>query len=1019
MRPVSSFPSRTEVIDLLSQSRGGMPAHHVREAFAIAPGKHEGFLRYLDALVFEGLLVGKPGEIFAVPTKAASDSTMPASIRQGQPEKVLKPAKSKHAPPWQSVEVAHKAASKPGLAKLGLEKGAKPEFAGKKAGKKGLPASTFTPKSAPNIPTAKHSGPNLALDSEIDLSRINQAPRSASPSGRKGVPSQAAAEMPGYSEAKHRSGARPDERQAYGARPAESAKQADAGRQTGSGSLLQGTLSLHQRGFGFVALTKVGVDKHAAYKHASREHVPAKADVREDIFIPEDKIHGAMHGDKVTVRVTGRSPKGLEGSIEAIVARGLARVSGILRRDKKRAWIEPDDTRIHGIIELAGMDMNASEGNNGEDGDLAVVQITRYPEYPGEVPVGKLIAVLGKPGELQAEVRKLIMLAGVEETHGDEAIALAESYGETVPTAMLEGRVDLTHVPLPTIDPEDARDHDDAVWVERTAAKGKKGYKAWIAIADVSSYVTPNTKLDEEAKLRACSVYLPDRAIPMLPRALSSNLCSLLPDQIRLCLCAIVEIDDEGNIVSSELVRGFMKSAAKLTYGGVAKALGFTDEGPDQPQAIAMKKDLEVAAELSKLLRRKRMDRGALDFDLPEAKVVWSEDKKTPETIQKRSQDGGVKKAYQLIEELMLLGNETVATWLVEKKIPGIFRIHPPPDPKKLERLGEMCEILGVPFDAEDAQDAKKLSELVKQFSAHESGSVLHMLLLRSMKQASYDRENLGHFGLASKAYLHFTSPIRRYPDLVVHRQVHRQLLGERIDRSDEGNALIEEAAALASSGERRAMELERDVLDCYKCVIMRDHIGEEFQGTVTSIVGSGLFVALDDPFVDVLVKHENLGRENFEVDDTGLRVVASRSGDSISIGDTMMVKVMEANLHRRQVLAIRLITTADGSSRAAGTRSDEDGPRGRRPDGAGKYGAAGKGANRQGGGSGGQRGGGRREGDAKSGGSRDGSGGFGAKPKGFGAKSKTAKQVVDRTIAKKKKKQDQHLGAKKKKKKR
>jgi ribonuclease R len=464
------------------------------------------------------------------------------------------------------------------------------------------------------------------------------------------------------------------------------------------------------------------------------------------------------------------------------------------------------------------------------------------------------------------------------------------------------------------------------VWVVREG----KGYKAWIAIADVSSYVTPDTAIDEEARLRACSVYLPDRAIPMLPRALSSNLCSLLPDEVRLCLCAVVTLDQDGTITSSELVRGFMKSAAKLTYSGVAKVLGFTKDGPDQPLAQKMKADLEVAAELSALLRKARMRRGALDFDLPEAKVVWDENKE-PKDIAKRSQDPGIKKAYQLIEELMLLANEVVAVWLVEKNIPGIFRVHPPPDPEKLMRLAEMCEVLGVPFDGEEAQNPKALGDLVKRFAAHEAGSVLNMLLLRSMKQASYDRQNLGHFGLASKAYLHFTSPIRRYPDLVVHRQVHRVLLGERIDTSDEATKAIEEAASLASSGERRAMELERDVLDCYKCIIMRDRVGESFAGTVTSIVGSGLYIALDDPFVDVMVKFEHLGRETYEVDDTGLRVVATRSGESIALGDTITVEIMEANLQRRQILGRRMITSADGSTRAAGSRMAPSGRAGGR----------------------------------------------------------------------------------------
>jgi len=653
----------------------------------------------------------------------------------------------------------------------------------------------------------------------------------------------------------------------------------------------EGTIAINPRGFGFVSSPTAAGD---------------------DVFIPAESLNGAMHGDTVIVRVRAKSARGSEGDIVKIVQRGTVRVAGILRRRGKSAWLEPDDTRVRGPIVLkSDMDVKSEEGNNGKDGDCAVVRITRFPERNDENPEGTLEAVLGKPGELKVEVAKILVLAQIDELHSAEAVTEAEAYGKEVPVEMLEGREDLTHLPLPTIDPEDARDHDDAVWVERSGS----GYKAWIAIADVSSYVRPGTHIDDEAKKRGCSIYLPDRAIPMLPRALSSNLCSLLPDVIRLCLCVEVELDEEATIKKTRLIRGFMKSRAKLSYGSVARALGFTEAPPRDPKADAMVEDLKIANELSRKLRAKRMARGALDFDLPEAKLILGEDG-LPTGISKRSQDAGMKKAYQLIEELMLLGNEVVATWLVEGELPGIFRVHLPPDEKKLTKLSAMCELLGVEFDLDSTKDPKALGELLKKFAKHPLSNVLNNLLLRSMKQATYDIANLGHFGLASQAYLHFTSPIRRYPDLCVHRTVHAAVQKQRIDKSGAAKEELASSATASSLAERRAMEIEREVVDLYRAIYMRDKLGERYIGKVNAIVGSGVFISLDEPFLDVLVKLEDLGMDRFEVDDDGLRVVAPKSGEAIQLGDEMVVEIIDVQILRRTVYGRRISSLDDDSPR-------------------------------------------------------------------------------------------------------
>jgi len=665
------------------------------------------------------------------------------------------------------------------------------------------------------------------------------------------------------------------------------------------GEELEGYLSVNARGFGFVSTLGSS----------------------QDVFIPKESIGGAMHGDKVRVTVVARSQRGPEGTISAILARGAKRVAGVLRRRGKSAWIEPDDTRIRGPIALLGeLDVLGPGGNSGKDGDAVVITITRFPVLPDENPEGRLEAVLGTPGELNVEVAKIIVTEQIQELHSEEANREAEAYGTEVPAEMLEGREDLTAIPLPTIDPEDARDHDDAVWVERTP---NGGYRAYIAIADVSSYVRPGTHIDTEARARGCSVYLPDRAIPMLPRALSSNLCSLLPDVIRLCLCAIVELDAGGNVIKSRMVRGFMKSAAKLTYGGVARALGFTELPPREPKADEMVEGLRVANELSRVLRGQRMKRGALDFALPEAKIILNESGH-PIDVLKRTQDPGVTKAYQLIEELMLLGNEVVARWLTEHEVPTIFRVHAKPDEEKLTRFVDMCAELSIEVDPEATQDPRALSALLKSFADHPSAHVLNMLLLRSMKQAVYDVTNIGHFGLASKSYVHFTSPIRRYPDLVDHRMVHAILLHQTIDRSKKAETDLAEAALLSSTTERRAMDVERAVADLYRAALMRDKVGQQFEASVTAMVGSGCFVALDSPFVDVMIRYEDLGADRYELDESGLRAIGARSGDTVNLGDRMLVQITDVAMLRRTVYGKRIL--AEG---AVPNRPDRPGKRG------------------------------------------------------------------------------------------
>jgi ribonuclease R len=662
---------------------------------------------------------------------------------------------------------------------------------------------------------------------------------------------------------------------------------------------VEGAFLANPRGFGFV-------------RGAAREL---------DVFIPGECVGGAMHGDIVRARVVATSARGPEGEVAEILERRLRRVVGVVTGRRGYERLEPDDARVRGPIQLTVSDDLAPR-----PGLAAVAEIERYPEQARELPLGRLIAVLGEPGDPEVEVEKVLLAHNVAEEQPEAAAAEARAFGDAPAEADLVGRADLTHIPFVTIDPHDARDHDDAVWVERDD-DGR--YKAWIAIADVSHYVRPHSAIDQSALERGTSVYLPDRAVPMLPRELSGKLCSLLEGELRLCLAVEIDLDATGAIVATALHEGFMRSRAYLTYNAVASALGFTAlEGRDA-RAEAMRHELGVMWDLSSILHKRRMRRGALDLDVPEAEIVVDRDTGAPVKVSQRAGDPGVKKAYRLIEELMLLANEVVAAEMIARAIPTIFRVHGAPDAEKIVRLAAACEALGVPFDPEAAERPQALAKFVRSVASHANAGVIHGLVLRAMQQATYDTVNIGHYGLASPAYLHFTSPIRRYPDLVVHRLLRPTLRGEA--RPHVGEGTLRTAAARASELERNAMEVEREVADVYRTLYMRGHLGERFDGVVSAISTAGVWVRLAEPFVDVLVPNDRLGDDSYEPDGAGIRTVGVRSGDAIVLGDSMRVEIEDAVVTRRAVLAKRIFTAAVGAGRprrAAKRRVAETGRR-------------------------------------------------------------------------------------------
>jgi ribonuclease R len=410
----------------------------------------------------------------------------------------------------------------------------------------------------------------------------------------------------------------------------------------------------------------------------------------------------------------------------------------------------------------------------------------------------------------------------------------------------------------------------------------------------------------------------------MLPHELSSHLASLVEGEDRLILAVEVHLSSEGKIEKSRVIEGVMRCHAGLTYANVAWVLGWSDLGKPSDAAVTYKHDLEVAAELSSLLRAKRMRRGALELDLPEVRVRFAGDGRTPIDIVQSRQDPGMKRAYNLIEELMLLANEVMAATCVKRGVPTIFRVHGAPEQEGLLKLTTVARAYGYELDPEDAANPKKLSKFLRKIAQTTEARVLHMVLLRSLPQATYHVENIGHFGLAAESYLHFTSPIRRYPDVVAHRII-RQLARKEKVRTDE--AAIEQlrlAAIESSRLERRAMDVEREVLDLYRCVVAQAHVGEVHTGVVSGLSATGPFVQLESPFIDVLVRLADVADDNWEIDDLGIRLSGERTGLSFMLGDAVTVEITDVSLPRRTVygrIPAEIVEALPRAKRPRGTK--------------------------------------------------------------------------------------------------
>ncbi len=629
---------------------------------------------------------------------------------------------------------------------------------------------------------------------------------------------------------------------------------------TGSGRMRRrgvvGTLTRHRDGYGFVArLDRAG----------------------DDVFVPPPEAAKALDGDLVRIEIVP-APRGRTmGEIVEVVQRRRRWLIGTYHARGRSSFVVPSDAELQGAVAVAPSDV-------AEDGDVVKVALE-----PGTGALaGAVVERVGRPGDPRVEVLKVAYAKGFSDLFPDDVRAEADAVPDHVRAADRRGRRDVTSLRLVTIDGEDARDFDDAVYVERVHGRGRARYRAVIAIADVAHYVRPGSALDAEALRRGTSVYFPAQVLPMLPERLSNGICSLNPEVDRLCMVADLLVDDRGEPVAAELYEGVMRSPARCTYTEVARVL----DGEWVPHREAFRKDFELMAELQARLTAMRARRGAIDFDIPESKIVVGEDGAVT-GIERRPRN----RAHRIVEELMLAANEAVARSFEDRALPTIFRVHGLPDEEKLDAFRKLARTHGFEVP-EGPLGPKQLNALLHAIEGHAQQRALNQLLLRAMMQAVYSAENIGHYGLAAEHYLHFTSPIRRYPDLVVHRLLKEDWASGGRTRDERE---LEEVAVLCSERERAAMQAEREIASFYAAVFMQDKVGQRFPGVVASVVEFGLFVEIEPWFVEGLVPLETLG-EGWELDPDLHALVQHRTGRSFRVGDRIQVEVSAASPARRQI---------------------------------------------------------------------------------------------------------------------
>lgn len=663
-------------------------------------------------------------------------------------------------------------------------------------------------------------------------------------------------------------------------------------------NLIVGRVSSHRDGYGFLT----------------------PDDGSPDLFLPEREMARILNGDRVSARVVGTDRKGrLEGSVSEILERANTHIIGRLIQESGVWLIAPEDNRINQDILLAGSPGKAKAGQ------VVSVELVEQPTKYSQA-LGKIVEILGEIDDPGIEIEIAVRKFGVPHEFSDAAQKAAIKLPFDVGAKDLDERVDLRDIALVTIDGEDARDFDDAVYCEPCKIGREKGYRLLVAIADVSHYVKPNDAIDQDALLRSTSVYFPRRVIPMLPEKLSNGLCSLNPNVDRLTLVCDMVISLDGEVTAYQFYPAVIHSAARFTYTEVAAILGNT-KGPEANKRLTLVPHLLHLYEAFQVLLKARHRRGAIDFETTETYIVANAAGKIEKILPRTRND-----AHRLIEECMLAANVCAASLLQEYDHFGVYRIHAGPTKEKLTQVRNFLRQVGLNLTGGDSPSASDYAQLMEKIKSRPDSQLLQTMLLRSMQQAVYSPDNIGHFGLSYDAYAHFTSPIRRYPDLLTHRAIKAILQGKKyepkgIDTSilntTISNAARKQMAADRAAGkerqqkeqtiwdmlgthcsanERRADEASRDVEAWLKCYYMKSKLGEEFMGTISGVTQFGLFVQLDEMFVEGLVHITELGADYFQFDEARHELRGERSGKRYQLTDKVKVVVSRVDIDARKI---------------------------------------------------------------------------------------------------------------------
>lgn len=627
--------------------------------------------------------------------------------------------------------------------------------------------------------------------------------------------------------------------------------------------LIVGRLQCHQKGFGFV--------------------IP-RDEMYEDIYIPADGINEAMHNDRVIAKIVRGKSEGhrTEGEIIRILERANKKVVGTFEKSRYFGFVVPDDSRI-----LYDIYIPQEESMGAREGDKVVAEITLWPERRRN-PEGRIVEVLGHKSDTGIDVLSIIRSHDIPEEFPPEVLREAEAVPDRIGEGDLKNRVDLRDMRIVTIDGSDAKDLDDAVSIKKLP---NGNYRLGVHIADVSHYVRENSALDKEAYKRGTSVYFLDRVIPMLPQGLSNGICSLNPRVDRLAMTVFMEIDTNGKVVGYEILESVIRTSERMTYTDVSDILEKSDRELMERYDYLVE-DFRLMEELCIILNSKRMVRGSIDFEFGETKVILDEEGRPVDIVKLERRI-----ADRIIEEFMLVCNETVAEHMYWLGTPFVYRVHEEPDDEKIEEFNEFIYNFGYSIKGIKKVHPKALQRLIAKVRGKKEEKVINTLLLRSLKRARYYHENLGHYGLAAEYYCHFTSPIRRYPDLVIHRIIKEALKGElKGSRAEYLKEFVAKAALQSSERERAADEAEREVEDLKKVEYMADRVGEEFEGIISGVTAFGIFVELENG-IEGMVRVSYMTDDFYHFDEKKYMLVGERTRKTFRIGDTVRIQVLKADL--------------------------------------------------------------------------------------------------------------------------